>query len=135
MREREYHGDEHSLHKYVVDLLRYAARSDVVYFHPPNGEWRSAGTGGRLKAMGVVAGVSDIVIVVGGRAKFLELKTAKGRQSAEQKAFADWARSAGAEYGLVRSPEEARARLEEWGALELSKLREWGALDERKLRG
>lgn len=108
---------EFALHRYVVELLRLAARPGVLWFHPPNGEYRSKRTGARLKAMGVIAGVADIVLVIDGTAHFLELKTQGGRQSAEQRAFELAAIKAHAPYEVARSPEHARSVLTAWGAI------------------
>lgn len=108
---------EFQLQTYVVGLLRYCGRSDVVWFAVPNGEWRTAAAGARLKATGVIAGVADLVLVIRGRAHFLELKTARGRQSVEQVVFAEAAVAAGAVYAVVRTPEQARRILNDWGAL------------------
>jgi hypothetical protein len=108
---------EYQLQLYVVGLLRYCGRKDVVWFAVPNGEWRTPGAGARLKATGVVAGVADLVVVIRGKAHLLELKTAKGRLSPEQWAFREAAVAAGAEYAVARTPEEAKATLASWGAL------------------
>jgi hypothetical protein len=108
---------EYQLQLYVVGLLRYSARRDVVWFAVPNGEWRTPAAGARLKATGVVAGVADLVLVIKGRAHFLELKTATGRQSREQVAFALAAVHAGGLYEIATSPEQAKQTLARWGAL------------------
>lgn len=114
-----YAGNEFALQRYVIDLLRLTARRNVVWFAVPNGEYRSPRTGARLKAMGVVPGVADVVLVIPpGQAHFLELKAAKGRQSAEQREFEEWAASSGAPYAIARSPEEARRLLADWGAID-----------------
>src|SRR5580765_5036876 len=108
---------EFQLQTNVVGLLRYCGRKDVVWFAVPNGEWRTPGAGARLKATGVVAGVADLVLIIKGRAYLLELKTAKGRLSPEQIAFAEAARAAGGVYAIARTPEEAKQILASWGAL------------------
>lgn len=57
-------------------------------FAVPNGGRRDAVTGAKLKAEGVVAGVSDLVLLKSNRhygALLIEMKTASGRQSAHQK--------------------------------------------------
>ena len=58
--------------------------------------------------MGTRAGVANICLIIRGEVFFLELKTASGRQSPEQMAFAAAARTAGATYAIARSPEEAK---------------------------
>jgi hypothetical protein len=107
----------HQLQVHVVGLLRYCGRRDVVWFAVPNGEWRTPAAGARLKAEGVVAGVADIALVIGGRAFFLEFKVGRDRLSPEQLAFREAAVAAGAVYEVARSPERARDILNSWGAL------------------
>lgn len=109
---------ELGLQKFTANLLALQAAPNVIWFHPPNGEYRSGRTGARLKAMGVRPGVADIVIVLpNGRAAFLELKTEKGTLSKEQRAFREQCEANGAPYAVARSPEEVKAVLTVWGAL------------------
>ena len=108
---------EYQLQRYVVDLLRYSARQDVLWFAIPNGEYRFKTTGAKLKASGVIAGAADLLIIIKGRAHLLELKWGKGRLSPEQIAFAAAAEAAGASYAVARSPEQARDILQRWDAL------------------
>jgi hypothetical protein len=109
---------EDSIHRAVIQHLKMNAAAGVVYFHCPNGEARSAETGGKLKGMGVRPGVADLCLVLpGGQSAFLELKSAKGRQSPPQKEFAADAEKAGARYAVAASIDEAVRILTEWGAL------------------
>jgi hypothetical protein len=64
---------------------------------------------GRLAAMGLRAGASDILVILPGRVIFLEVKTPTGRQSPAQKVFQEIVESLGHEYRLVRSVDEALA--------------------------
>ena len=59
------------------------------------------------------AGHSDLVVYKGGRAWFLEVKTASGRQSQSQKRFQACAERYGMPYYVVRTPEEAIACLQQ----------------------
>lgn len=57
-------------------------------FAVPNGGRRDAVTGAKLKAEGVVPGVSDLILLKSNHrygALLIEMKTAKGRQSASQR--------------------------------------------------
>ena len=57
-------------------------------FAVPNGGWRDAVTGAKLKAEGVVPGVSDLILLKSNHrygALLIEMKTAKGRQSDSQR--------------------------------------------------
>lgn len=108
---------ERQLHLYVADLLRLRGRPQVLWLHVPNESPRSPRYGALLVRMGMLAGAADFLVVIEGRAHWLELKAGKGRQSLEQMAFAEAAVAAGAVYAVVRTPEEARAILARWGAL------------------
>jgi hypothetical protein len=66
----------------------------------------------KMKATGLVAGVSDLIIVQPNRVIFLELKDTNGRQSNEQKSFQEKVTALGFEYWLIRSLEEFKAKLE-----------------------
>lgn len=55
--------------------LAVRLRSDVVWFHVPNGGYRNAIEAARFKGMGVKAGVPDCLFFDRGRFYGLELKT------------------------------------------------------------
>ena len=115
---------EYELQRFVVECLRFYATKGLIFYHCPNGEARSKRTGARLKAMGVRPGVGDICIVLpGGSAAFLELKTAKGRSSPEQRIFRADCQAIGARYDIAASPEQAVDVLLSWGALRSNPLR------------
>jgi hypothetical protein len=109
--------EEDGLHAFVADALRLYKAPGVVWFHPPNQGPRSPRYAARLKRMGVLAGVADIVVVIEGRAHFLELKAAKGRLSPAQKAFREASMAASAPYAVASTPEQACNVLLGWGAL------------------
>ena len=62
-----------------------------------------------LKAMGLRAGVADLVCLLPGRVVFLEVKTDKGRQSRAQIEFEKVCTDLGHEYYVVRSVKDALA--------------------------
>ena len=102
----------------LVDALRKFARPDCLWLHIGNGERRDVITGSRLKRMGVRAGAADLLFVrAGAPPLFLELKTSRGTQSQSQRAFEAQAITAGAQYAIVRSIDEALALLWERGFL------------------
>lgn len=86
----------------LVAQLRLICRRDVVFFHCPNGELRDKRTAAKLKAMGTLPGVADLVFVWcdGGVLKnlYLELKAPKRTMSPEQMVFCDRVIDAGADY-------------------------------------
>ena len=63
---------EEGLHLFVADALRLYAADGVIWFHPANEGPRSKRYASKLKRLGVLAGVADLVIVVEGKACFLE---------------------------------------------------------------
>jgi hypothetical protein len=97
---------EAELHFQAWNLLCAFGRNDVLAFHVPNGEDRSGKVGGKLKAMGVVPGVADFIVIVGGKVHGVELKTATGRQSPAQIQFQCSLERAGGQYHVARSLDE-----------------------------
>jgi hypothetical protein len=56
-----------------------------------------------MKREGVLAGVSDLIIIVKKRIFFVEMKTAKGKQQEAQKKFQNTVESLGFTYFICRS--------------------------------
>lgn len=84
-------------------------------FHVPNGGKRDKATAAKLKAMGVMPGVADWVVLRRQRpAGLIELKTETGRQSTEQMVFQARAEEAGSDYRVVRDVREWIAVMEEF---------------------
>jgi hypothetical protein len=78
-----------------------------LLFHV-NNKARNAIEGNRMKAMGVIAGVSDFIYLRPfGKPLFMELKTETGVQSPEQKKWQLRIEAAGYEYCIVKSLEDA----------------------------
>lgn len=99
----------------VADFLRRAMPDVLAWSHFPAGEKRSAVTGARLKRMGTQPGWPDFLInLPGGRIGYIELKSAKGRLSAEQEAFRDSVVINGARWALCRSVAEVDGILALW---------------------
>lgn len=108
---------ELELHFQAWKMMCAYKRRDVLAFHVPNGEKRDPRTAAKLQAMGVRPGVSDFIVIVGGRAHFIELKTGKGKVSVDQKVFLADAETAGCKTDVVRSMDELARVLNEIGAL------------------
>jgi len=116
---------EHAMQIQLVSLLRWCLRPDVIMFHVPNGELRDKRAAAKLKAMGVLPGVADLVFLwkkyfedsegshTAPGILFLELKLPGRKQTDEQVAFGLAARLAGADYYAVRSIDEALIVLKE----------------------
>jgi hypothetical protein len=95
----------------IVEYVRWVA-PDVIIFHPANGGWRTRAEAARFKAMGVLAGVLDLVLLLpGGGVAFWEVKAPRGRLSEDQDAMIRWLEDNGHCWAVVRSIEDARAEL------------------------
>ena len=68
-----------------------------------NNKARNAIEGKTFQMMGVVPGVSDLILIKPGAILFIELKTDAGFQSADQKAFQAIVESCGHTYKICRS--------------------------------
>ena len=81
----------------------------------PNGVATSATQGRILKAEGMVAGASDLLLLVprhGYGCLCLEFKTEKGRQSESQKIWQREAEKAGNKYAVIRSFDQGKEEVE-----------------------
>src|SRR5262245_28997508 len=106
------------IHQGIIDALKLAVAPNVRFFHCPNEGERAPEYAYRLKRMGVVAGVPDIIIIMPkGRVGFLEVKTDTGKLSIAQKEFRDDVINLGCPYAVVLSITDALQVLAEWGAL------------------
>jgi VRR-NUC domain len=68
---------EYEFHLQVAKFLNYALDKNSMWAHCPNGGYRHATEAKRLKAMGVMPGLPDILILNNGRATWVELKREK----------------------------------------------------------
>jgi VRR-NUC domain-containing protein len=104
---------EEQLHRAVVDLLRIYENRDLLAFcHVGNSEWRHKATGGRLKAMGLRAGVPDLLVWAdGGRGFGVELKAGAGKLSPAQTFWHATLKALGHRVYVVRSLDEMEAVL------------------------
>jgi hypothetical protein len=98
---------EHGLQVACVNVFRrlYPSLAPVL-FAVPNGGRRDKATGARLKDEGVVAGVSDLILLHRTErfgALCMELKTPTGRQSESQREWQKMAENHGNKYVVVRS--------------------------------
>jgi hypothetical protein len=111
---------EDSIHQSIVRYLRSILPHGWIVMHVPNGGSRNPIEGAKLKRLGVVAGWPDISIYggghnSGGQAFFLEVKAAKGRVSQCQHMIMDKLKDMGFPVAVVRSIDDARERISEWG--------------------
>lgn len=100
-------------------LRAIGAMPDVLVFENPTGVGYNGSLGPRLCfeckpiarqhriSYGLCVGSSDLVGCVGGKALWMEVKTAVGKQREEQERFEAAVRARGSEYFLVRSVDDA----------------------------
>lgn len=115
------YASEDHLHREIFRMCAAEVRAGVIVFHAANGGRRNKAEAGKLKGMGVVAGIPDLIAIVNGKAYGLEIKTDRGTLSNAQKIMRQRFVRAGAEYEVARSVAGARQILEKWGAVEIQK--------------
>lgn len=107
--------DEDDLQELVVKFLNLALPRDVIFFHPANGGFRLKKEAARLKRMGQLVGVADLVFVHQGRTLFLEMKTADGVMAQPQREFQRRCKELGIPYAVARSLDDVERVLRRWG--------------------
>lgn len=75
-------------------------------FAVPNGGYRTKSEAMKLKATGLVAGVSDMIVVLKDKVLFVELKVDTGKQQPNQIEFENTVKALNHKYYVVRSLEE-----------------------------
>ena len=111
MKSRRHPKDEE--HRLQVACVRWFRMQyphlREMLFAVPNGGRRDEKTGARLKEEGVIAGVSDLILLQRNDnygALLIEMKTKTGRQSESQKRWQQVAEKQGYRYVVCRSLEE-----------------------------
>lgn len=128
--------EEHRIQVSIARYLKVALTENTIFFAVPNGghlvakekttaagkRKRFSAAAVKLKAEGQTNGVADLIVIDqdpfpggGSRVIGLEVKTARGRQSRDQKTWAQNASLAGVRYYIVRSIEDVAAALEREG--------------------
>lgn len=103
--------EEHYLQVAIHDLLTY---EKIFHFAVPNGELRNIRVASRLKSEGVLAGVSDLILVLPKRIVFVEIKNGnKGRLSDAQKKFKNIVESLGFGFFVWKKIEDCQAFIKE----------------------
>ena len=98
-------------------IVQFLLMNDAFYFSIPNEGQRSVVMGAHLKAMGLYPGIADLGIVVDGKIHFLEVKDAKGVQSASQRDFQARCLIEKIPYKCVYNLTDALKMLSEWRAI------------------
>ena len=104
--------EERSLQKMCVRWFRLTQKEALI-FAVPNGGSRNKLEAYQMKLEGVLAGVSDLLVIFRDRVLFIELKTTNGRQSKEQKHFSEQVQGLGFAYYLCRTFEEFQKIIKE----------------------
>lgn len=87
---------------------------ECIIFACPNGGSRNRLEAVNMKRSGVLAGVSDLIIVAARAVLFVEMKTKTGRQSKNQKTFQSNIERLGFEYKICRSLSSFQSTIENW---------------------
>ena len=103
----------------LFELIALCGAKDAVILHVPNGARCSPIEGARLKRLGLLPGVPDILAAFApGNCTHLELKAGPhGRVSDDQVAVMRRLQDAGAEVAVAWSLQEAIEKLTEWQLL------------------
>lgn len=83
---------------------KYPEERGLLYMNHNNP--RDAKQGASLKAMGMVAGVADMTYLSESGVHFLEFKTDKGRQTANQVWWEAQVKKIGCKYSIIRNLDE-----------------------------
>lgn len=104
---------EQATHRAVAQYLN-AVLPDTVFWttFPSGGGGRVRGA--QLKALGLKAGVPDVLILHRGRSYFIELKAVHGRLSDAQRACHPRIWEAGAPVGVAKTIDDVRGLLASW---------------------
>ena len=104
---------EESIQTACVSWFRIA-HPECIIFACPNGGSRNRLEAVNMKRSGVLAGVSDLIIVAARAVLFVEMKTKTGRQSENQKTFQSNIERLGYEYKICRSLSSFQLTIENW---------------------
>lgn len=110
---------EQGIHQAVVSHLR-ARAEPCFWWHTPNEGKRGFVNAAHLKAMGMTAGVPDLLILKDGSLYAIEFKAPGGRLTLSQRLVLDRLRDCGAMAVVAFSVDEALVTLEYWGILRRS---------------
>ena len=111
---------EQAIHQAVVAHLNMRAEPKVFFWHTPNEGKRGWVNAAHLKAMGMTAGVPDLLILKAGQLHALELKAPGGRLTPSQRGVIQRMIDCGAQAAVAHSIDEALVTLEFWGILKRS---------------
>ena len=88
---------------YSNNYCRLSQQNRGIIFAVPNGGTRNKMEAITLKATGLLAGVSDLIVIHKENVLFIEVKTEIGKQSKEQIDFENRIKENGFQYHIVKS--------------------------------
>jgi len=98
----------------IVEWIRLVA-PDLLVFHVPNGGLPSKAEAARIKWIGVLAGILDLVLLgLDGKTWLIEVKAADGSLSAEQGAIRDKCIAMRIPYCVAKSIDDVRQAFGLW---------------------
>lgn len=112
--------NENAIQRAVFDHIRTRGVAGLVAFHPKNGGIHQRGRRRGINAgLGVVSGVSDVILLHAGTFYALELKRIdqKVKQGSDQEQFLQRVESAGGAGAWAAGLDSALRQLEQWGLL------------------
>jgi len=109
------YGVNHTEAKIQAAIVQYLQILGIFVFSVPNERKTSPQAMGRLISMGLRPGVSDLILWIGDKTIYMEVKTPKGRQSEAQKRFQKRCEESGRIYCVVHSLDEAMKVVDEYG--------------------
>lgn len=89
----------------------YQMHGKGLIFAVPNGGTRHILEAKKLKATGLMSGVSDLIVVLPNKVLFIELKIEKGIQSETQKIFETKIKNLNHDYTICRNEEEFKTHI------------------------
>ena len=112
---------ESTIQENIVELLSRLAPGRFLFFSIPNAQFISYLPKNvkykmiaKLKRMGMLPGVADLCVISEGEAFFIEVKTATGKMSENQKLFLKACHDVGAPYALATSAQDVQILLDHW---------------------
>ena len=99
----------------IVEWIRLVA-PELIAFHPANGGFRTKAEAARMKWIGVLAGIPDLVLLGrDGKTWLIEVKAAGGSLSAEQRAIRDRCTAMRIPCCVAKSIDDVRVAFGLWG--------------------
>jgi hypothetical protein len=124
--------EEELIQRAIIQRWRLLGTTGSIVAHIPNGGLRSKATAARMKAMGVLPGMMDLLCGSIDCGLFLmEIKAKRGRLSSEQKNIQQMLQAMGVPVFVCDSLDKAIVVLETYGVIKPAK----GAQNERRTRG